>query len=349
MQSPDPAVAAPRIIDLEEFYRAREKPSRFLRALEAAARSSFPQDEMDRSVRALAECDPVLKRTVELSAQAVRSRDGFARRAVLAWTKHLVRLEVSTRAPLDEADQTTASRLFESIAARLKAASGMPLLNDTEGDSTASSGAAARKRRKLSEQRASGMTRLAFIWLWQERQLSPIDAARGFESILVKKKSRKATPSEVVALALIRGEDAAVRGVLAAFDLLKNEIDSSNHQLRAAQSREAEAEHAAEDANRGLHAAVVEADTLRAKVELTQTALARLERERETDLLGFRHAIGEIRARSLGFVRKKVKPLVDEALDALEGEPSHADVALDRLQSIKSRIAEEETWLAHSE
>jgi hypothetical protein len=201
----------------------------------------------------------------------------------------------------------------------------------------------------LAEQRAFALIRLAFIWLSQERQLSPLDAAPGFESILIQKKSRKVSAGERVALTMMRGEDAAIRGVLATFALLQSEIDSSKNQVSVAQSKEFEAKRVADDAVLQLTSAINDLKALRAKHELAQARIMSLEREKETDVLAFHHATGEIRARSLGFVRKKLVPLVDEALDALEGEPSYSDVALNRLQSIKSRLIDEEQWLAHSE
>jgi outer membrane protein TolC len=77
-----------------------------------------------------------------------------------------------------------------------------------------------------------------------------------------------------------------------------------------------------------------------------QTSLLEQLARAQTRAEAHRHALRNLRGRSLGFVRIKLKPLIDEALDALEGNPPFADVALHRLQSIKARISEEDTWLA---
>jgi chromosome segregation ATPase len=130
---------------------------------------------------------------------------------------------------------------------------------------------------------------------------------------------------------------------------MSKEIADTKHLAVDAQAEVERLQSSMGQLNNRLRATEEEAMTLQSELARAQTEVLQLKRESETKTEAYRHALRELRGRSLGFVRTRITPLIEEALDALGGDPPYADVALHRLQSLKIRAAEEDTWLARSE
>jgi hypothetical protein len=335
------------VLDIQAFYRQRSASSRFIRSIERAGRSFFSDEDMISAAAALPENDPILKRTLELAAQAFRTGDGLARRAILGWIKHLIRAETAALMPLPEQDQTSARGYFEAIVTRLKDSITNSEPKGRDDVASSSSKGRSSKAKKQAALRLVALTQLVFLWLCEERNLSPSDAQVGFEMILGKARRVKTLPArKAVILSMARAERTPLEAVLSAFKYLEQDIISNTHALLEAQAETARANAAIEQATNNLQAARDQLERLQGQLATAQTDIARLQRDNETRAEGHRHALRDLRGRSLGFVRTKLKPLIDQALDALEGDPPFADIALHRLQSIKARVAEEDIWLA---
>lgn len=332
------------IIDLEAFYRQRISAVRFIKSIERAARSGFSDDDMVCAAAALPKSDPTLKRTLELATQSIRTRDGLARRAVLGWIRYLIRTEVGAHMPLSEEDHGTARRHFEAIITCFRdlGTSNAPVGHDISPSSNGRSG----KLKKRTAPRLVALAQLAFLWLSEERDLSPSDALIGFDMILSHTRKVNLSAKQFVVLAMVRAEQASLLAALAALKYAEQYTASNNRLLLEAQAQAASSEAVVEQMTIRLQEARHEFEVLQGKLAAAHLDIVRLKRDNETRVEGHRHTFGELRGRSLGFVRAKLKPLIDEALDALEGDPPFADIALHRLQSIRTRIFEEETWLA---
>ncbi len=224
---------------------------------------------------------------------------------------------------------------------RLKAAIGGtfdPLEHDAVqilDEMSDSLGASLISKDKQERKRAENWLRIGIRWLIEKRSLDSWVIAEKIRPTIFKKQS-DATRTAVRALQ--RGRSTEFKQAVAMAGLAQTIVDGaqrerdSERRIATSLRQQLSDSRSELDSLRSTLATVN--DELASKSELLATTQSQLEAERHHS----GHDLSEARAEQQVLLRERVTPLLSDAVDALEIEPSAPHVALKRLKTVLSMI-----------
>lgn len=295
---PDTATAgAPRIVD---FYAdPKLKPSEFLKAVRAAKLKTFKPDDRDQALRSIGTSDPMLSRTTSLL--------GKDRDAVRRWVTEVTIEALKEHVPDILTDGPSSSGiLFDQIMRSVAADLG--------------------SKDKPRSTRAANLSRLALVWLLEQRNLKPIDAFLSIEKVTRKRggAGRPGANDEIVKI-LTNGyiKQLINPSVVARY------FEDSLNEARAERLNVHEVNVKLREKLSDLESALRHSNEQRGLTERQLRELRdQLRDEKELRQLDTSRQVG----RSQSFLRERLRPLLSDARDALDFDPPHTEATRQRVE-----------------
>jgi hypothetical protein len=320
----------PGPIPLLEYYRSREvTPAKYLAALRAAQPPRIDRGDSEQVLKEIAELDPRFQKTLALVSNAVVEGRGDASVWVLSFARDALAKELRRQDPWPGAGETRAHELFDEIAQGLR------------GD----------LRNPKTAWRASNLLRAAALWLGHDRGLDITDALPVIASVVPPpsgdRTRRSAQRERTAFLAKLRGKEDMSQLV----EVLSPWIRAAREARSDAARLEGEAEELrarASDALREARHAQGEAAALREALGQAQAKIVELEKQLQgAQVLGM-HGVSEVRSRQSAFLNKRLRRLLDTAMEASSSDHPSPRVVVENLELALEVIDEEIEWLRSS-
>lgn len=188
---------------------------------------------------------------------------------------------------------------------------------------------------KEKRRRAENWLRIGLCWLAEKRSLQPWEIAEGLLPILFPESK---SASRVATRAIQKGKATEFRQAIAvaglAHDMVKAaERDRDQERLISAGLRDRLA-----DTRSTLERLQAELAGARNELEQRNSKLAEVEATLAAERQHWGHDLSETRAEQRVLLGERIEPLLQDAVDALEIEPSAPNLALKRIKAVLSTI-----------
>lgn len=177
--------------------------------------------------------------------------------------------------------------------------------------------------------------RIGFRWLIEQRS---VDAWQVADSLCSRLFPKAPDAKRLATKAVARGRTAELTLVVATIGLAKSVVENAQRALDTEQRLSLGLRAQLSQANEREQA--LQADVSRLETNLAATSsevlVARAELEAERHHSG--HELTEAKGAQQALLRERIRPLLSDAIDALEIEPAAPDVALRRLKNVTELI-----------
>ena len=190
---------------------------------------------------------------------------------------------------------------------------------------------------KIESKTAENWLRLGICWLVEKRSLAPWGIAERMRPYLFVDSAAAARVSR---RALQRGKPNEFRLAIAMAGLGEEMVKAAQSERDSEKLSAADLRHRLADARSTIEQLQTEAAALHAELGQQSKSLEALEVQLTAERQHWGHGLTETKAKQKVLLGERVAPLLSDAIDALEIEPSAPSVALRRLKAVLSIIGE---------
>lgn len=190
---------------------------------------------------------------------------------------------------------------------------------------------------KIESKSAENWLRLGICWLVEKRSLPPWGIAERMLPYLFVDPMAAARLSK---RALQRGKPNEFRLAISMAGLGQEMVKTAQSERDSERLSAADLRHRLADARSTIERLHAEAEALRAELDQKVKRLVVIEAQLTAERQHWGHDLTEAKAEQKVLLGERVAPLLSDAIDALEIEPSAPGVALRRLKAILSIIGE---------
>lgn len=190
---------------------------------------------------------------------------------------------------------------------------------------------------KIESKSAENWLRVGICWLVEKRSLPPWGIAERMLPYLFVDPAAAARMSK---RALQRGKPNEFRLAIATAGLGQEMVKAAQTERDSEKLAGADLRHHLADARSTIEQLQTEAATLRAELGQQSKTLEALQAQLMAERQHWGHGLTETKAKQKVLLGERVAPLLSDAIDALEIEPSAPGVALRRLKTVLSIIGE---------
>ncbi|HEY8162233.1 MAG TPA: hypothetical protein VIF34_08210 [Methylocystis sp.] len=285
----------------------------FLKAVRGAKLQRFMDDDIRAASVLAAETDPTGSRLLALAAMPVLPK------AVERWIWPEVRAFLRAKVPaafepFDPDADVTFRRIHREVS---------PALNDSD-----------QQRR----QRGETLFMLALTWLGTQRTLDVVTTLDALRDMF---PGTDISVRETVRKGLVSGKLSEVKRTAAVVTLMGRALKESQVSLDMERQRRAGVEARLAKAQAQISGLFAQNETLTQERDRLASELAAAKRALEESQQHAGHDIVELRAQQTLLLKRRIGPLLSDAVDALEIEPPAPQIAIKRLKT--AIVAIEET------
>lgn len=291
------------------------KPPSFLKAVRAAKIKRFEASDIADASERLKDADLTLERTAALLGKG----PDVIERWVEEVTKEALKRWLGERV-LDE--EPSARGLFDRVVRECREALGT--------------------KDRQQRARAGNLLRLSLVWLFEKRNLTPVDALLSMRALKKETRNVSATKVHVDAVRLMKRSKptqlSALLTISALYERAIAEASEERISLRAALTSAREHVQRLEDDLRISHGELKKSEDDQTHLS-DELAIRTQEVENEKELRALDRSKQKGRHRS--FLKNRVIQPLSDARDALDFDPPHVEAARQRVEMALAAICEE--------
>lgn len=186
-------------------------------------------------------------------------------------------------------------------------------------------------------QQAEILLALSLTWLASQRSINVVGTLELLREMFT---GTDASTHEIVRKALAEGKLGALKRTAAIATLLGGALRDSRTSLEAERQRRASVEAQLTDAKKQIAALTGQIDALTQQRDQLTTEAAKAAKELEEGRQHAGHDIVDLKAKQTAFLRRRITPLLNDAVDALEIESPAPEIAIARLKSAIDAIGD---------
>lgn len=307
---PDEVEIPPTLVGY--FGEHRASPSEFFKVLRKNKVKRFRPADQEEAVKLMSSKDPDAVRLWSLMAQASPPEPVDA----WIWGAAQARLNEQLGEAFDPQDHD-AGRIFKSVLRELFAGLGSEKTDD--------------------KRRAENILRIAICWLVEKRSLKTWQVAEQLPPVLFKDLK---TATRAAQRAVQKGRIGELR-IAAAMAAVGDRMVKVAEEERARERNISnDVRHRLDDANRKIEKLRIELENARTSITERDAAIAQLEQTLAAERHHWGHDLTETKAEQKVLLGERLGPLLADAIDALEIDPSAPETALRRVKAALSVIEE---------
>ncbi|WP_234900805.1 coiled-coil domain-containing protein [Ruegeria lacuscaerulensis] len=300
------------VLTLREFFEKSDvRVSAFVKALNRNKIERFKSEDVSSATEIADRLDPDAARLLSLVVQPVQSP------AVKKWINDEVARRLKAQFPdCFELSDPRAYRTFKAVVSKLDP-------------------------QKKSDENWLG---LVVNWAVNGKGLTEEEVLKACHKYLFPEandeSSQKKKPAQYVRSQILSGRVNVLKLAAATADLLDHRIEKARDEQFHAQRKSVELQEKLENANRRIAELEAQFKTAQSEAERAADEIGALNQKMEEERLHTGHNLSEVQAVQQTLIGERLRPLIEDAVDALEMTPPVPGTALRRIKSSLKLINE---------
>jgi len=293
----------------------REKPIHagpFFKALRGTKLDRFTSDDLAAATALAAETDPTGARLLQLAAQTGKPKP--VERWIWTAVQSFLRSKIPAAfEPFDPDADSTFRRIYRELQRKLA------------------------ESEPQQRQHAEILLAMSLTWLASQRSL---DVVATLEHLRDAFPSSEASTRETARKGIAEGKVGTLKRLAAVATLLGGALREARSTLDMERQRRAAVEAERDEAKAKIAGLAAQVETLMQELAKSDAHAAEAAKKLSEGLQHAGHDIVELKARQNAFLKRRITPLLNDAVDALEVEPPAPHIAIKRLKSAREAIGE---------